>query len=347
VASVAFLIAATVFLAYTNGANDNFKGVATLYGSGTTSYRRALAWATLTTLAGSLVAIWYGAELVKSFSGKGLVPDAVALDGAFSAAVGFGAAGTVLLATRFGFPISTTHAMTGALVGAGLVATGGEVDLTELGSGFFLPLLVSPVLALLLAVIAYLVFRFVRLRLGVTEESAVAVVVGKEERLFRRYRGKVLGFNAQEILNGAHYLSAGGVSLARGLNDAPKIVALIVVSRALELEIGLELVAAAMAIGGLVGSKRIADTMANKITAMNAGQGFTANLVTAVLVIGASRFGVPVSTTHVSCGAIFGIGAVNRRAHWNVIGQIVIAWVTTVPVATACAALVYFLVRAA
>src|SRR4051812_10002332 len=116
------VILATLFLAYANGANDNFKGVATLYGSGTTSYRTALAWATLTTLAGSLLAIWTSAALVKQFGGRGLVPEDVAASMRFVLSIGLAAALTVLLATFLGFPISTTHALTGALVGAGLVA---------------------------------------------------------------------------------------------------------------------------------------------------------------------------------------------------------------------------------
>src|SRR5688572_218404 len=101
-----------------------------------------------------------------------------------------------------------------------------------------------------------------------------------------------------------------------------------------------------MAAGGLLSARRIAETMSNKITAMNAGQGFTANLVTALMVIGASRLGVPVSTTHVSCGALFGIGAVNRQARWKMIVQILLAWVTTLPLALAAAALTYVVIKA-
>lgn len=72
------LLLIVLFLAWSNGANDNFKGVATLYGSGTASYRKALAWATVTTLAGSLLTLVLAAGLVKTFSAKGLVPDLVA-----------------------------------------------------------------------------------------------------------------------------------------------------------------------------------------------------------------------------------------------------------------------------
>jgi len=73
--------------------------------------------------------------------------------------------------------------------------------------------------------------------------------------------------------------------------------------------------------------------MSTRVTAMNPGQGLVANVVTAVLVIGASRFGLPVSTTHVSCGSLFGIGTVTRQAHWRTIGGILVAWVVTLPLA--------------
>src|SRR5207244_924500 len=153
---------AVLFLAYSNGANDNFKGVATLYGSGATSYRRALAWATATQLAGSLLALGLAAGLVKAFSARGLVPDAVATSPSFLGAAALGAMATVLLATRLGMPVSTTHALTGALVGAGFVTVGAEVNLSVLGKTFFLPLVVSPILAVGLTVLLYPIARAAR-----------------------------------------------------------------------------------------------------------------------------------------------------------------------------------------
>src|SRR6266851_5312474 len=89
-------------LAYANGANDNFKGVATLFGSGTTNYRRALLWATLTTFLGSLMAVWLADKLLTSFSGRGLVDDGLTTDPQYLAAVGLAAGCTVLLATWVG-----------------------------------------------------------------------------------------------------------------------------------------------------------------------------------------------------------------------------------------------------
>lgn len=123
------LFIATCFLAYANGSNDNFKGVITLFGSDTTDYRRALWWATLTTAAGSVCSVFLAQTLIHNFSGKGLVPDAVAGKPDFLLAVVIGAALTVILATLTGFPISTTHSLIGALVGSGLMAVSAQVNL--------------------------------------------------------------------------------------------------------------------------------------------------------------------------------------------------------------------------
>jgi len=102
----AILVLAVVFLAYSNGSNDNFKGVASIYGSGTASFKRALAWATITTLAGSVASFFFAQALFKQFSGAGLVPES-AVTPIFLMAVSLGAGVTVILATRLGFPIST------------------------------------------------------------------------------------------------------------------------------------------------------------------------------------------------------------------------------------------------
>src|SRR5438128_1303107 len=119
---ILLLFFATCFLAYSNGANDSFKGVASLFGSRTSSYRAAISWATVTTVTGSVAAMFLAQGLLKKFTGKGLVPDALTASPAFLLAVAFGAGATVILATLTGFPISTTHGLTGALAGAGLVA---------------------------------------------------------------------------------------------------------------------------------------------------------------------------------------------------------------------------------
>ncbi|WP_175454194.1 inorganic phosphate transporter [Algoriphagus alkaliphilus] len=99
---------------YSHGSNANFKGFATLYGSRKLSYKMAIIWATITTFLGSLAAIILAVSLVKSFSGRGLVPDSIVSDPIFAVSVAMGAALTVILATKIGMPVSSTHAMVGA-----------------------------------------------------------------------------------------------------------------------------------------------------------------------------------------------------------------------------------------
>src|SRR6476646_760101 len=131
------LFIATCFLSWSNGANDNFKGVASLYGCRAASYRTAITWATLTTFAGSIASIFLAQALLKKFSGKGLVPDSFVGSEAFLLAVALGAAITVIAATRFGFPISTPHALPGPLVGCGWAALGMGVTFPALAKDLF------------------------------------------------------------------------------------------------------------------------------------------------------------------------------------------------------------------
>jgi PiT family inorganic phosphate transporter len=334
--SLALVVLCVLFVAYTNGANDNFKGVATLFGSGTTDYRRALAWGTVTTFAGSITALVLSDQLVKTFTGSGLVSDRLVGAPEFVGSVALAAASTVLLATLLSYPISTTHALTGSLIGAGWVL-GGEVHFDVLGSRFFLPLLLSPLLAMVLISLVYPVARRVRLE---TMEEPVALAVAVQQDASQE---TVVALPMRQALDAAHYLSAGTVSFARGLNDTPKIVALLLATQAMGLRSGLSLVGGVMAVGALLSARRVAETLGKRITAMSPGQGLAANLVTTALVLGASRLGVPVSTTHVSCGALFGLGAVTGQAQWKVVGSIVLAWVITLPVATVLAALAAFL----
>lgn len=362
-----FLGVAVISLAYANGANDNFKGVATLSGSGSTDYRKALVLATATTFLGSLTALYIGEGLAATFSGKGLVPDSAISDPAFLFAVGAGAAGTVLIATRFGLPVSTTHAIMGALVGAGLVSTGGDIRWTGLVGKFLLPLLASPFLALIISSgLSTIASRF-PLAFGIPRDACMcagreklmavasqasnvqiievdgypSATLGTSVECLNRYGHHGIHFNTRAVVNRLHYFSAGAVSFARGLNDTPKVAALMAAAHIMEVPAALFVVGIAMAMGGLISSRRVADTMSVRITEMDHSSGFTANLVTAFLVIFASGWGMPVSTTHVSCGSLFGIGLINGsvrgsvrgRARWKTISSIFFAWVTTFPLA--------------
>jgi PiT family inorganic phosphate transporter len=368
------LFLATCFLAYSNGANDNFKGVASLFGSRTCSYRTAISWATITTFAGSIMSIFLAQTLLKKFSGKGIVPDQLVGSEYFLLAVAVGAGLTVILATLIGFPISTTHALTGAIIGCGFVAIGPAINFSSLSKGFVLPLLLSPILAIVIAGALYVLFRALRIATGASKEwclcvgseervvampqpssvfalravgSTITLTVDEEENCRERYAGSFLGVGAQKVMDAAHFLSAGTVSFARGLNDTPKIVALLLLGKALDPERfrgwGFAAIAIAMAIGGLLNARKIAETMSKKITAMNHGQGFSANVTTAILVVLASLYGLPVSTTHVSVGSLFGIGLTTGKANPRVMSAIVFSWLITLPCAAVAAGATYWL----
>jgi PiT family inorganic phosphate transporter len=368
---MSLLLLAACLLAYANGANDNFKGVATLYGSGTAGYKVAIAWATLTTFAGSVASIFLAEALLKKFSGRGLVPDTLVASEYFLLAVALGAGATVILAARLGFPISTTHSLLGALAGSGWAAVGfGGVDLSALGRSFVLPLLLSPVLAVALGAALYTVFHGARWLLKLPKEWCICI--GTEVRIVaiprgdsmlamravpvvnvgccdvtscrERYAGTVVGVDAQRIVDAGHFLSAGIVSFARGLSDTPKIAALLLLVTWLAPATDAALTGLAIAIGGLLGARRVAETMSHKITAMNHGQGFSSNLATGILVILASTLGLPVSTTHVAVGALFGIGLTTGQANIKTVTGIVLSWIVTLPCAAAIGGMTYLII---
>jgi len=363
---ILMLVAGAVFwLAWSNGANDNFKGVATLYGSGTATYATALRWSTAATLLGSLVSVGLAHALLQRFSGKGLVPEEL-ITPVFLGSVAAAGAATVMFATLVGMPTSTTHALTGSLVGAALTAGWSTVNGSILMTKFAQPLLLSPVLAIMLIAAVYPVLSWIRKRTGVERQTCICIgnsaprpvatinnesiamlaggpaelslEIGPADRCVQRYAGRCVGVDAQTTVDSIHYLSAAAVCFARAVNDTPKIAALLLTSLALGGSVlmgnslGLLLVALAMAAGGWLHARKVAQTMSRRITDLNPGQGLTASLVTAVLVLGASRLGVPVSTTHVSCGSIFGIGLVNKTRSWSTIRSILATWVTTLPV---------------
>ena len=173
----------------------------------------------------------------------------------------------------------------------------------------------------------------------------VSLSAGSQAICQQRYTGAFLGVSAGRLVDALHFLSAGAVSFARGLNDTPKIAALLMVATAFDIRWGLVAVAVAMAVGGLLNARKVADTMSTKITGMNPGQGFAANLATALLVNTASYHGLPVSTTHVSVGSLLGIGITTRQAKWKPVLGVLLSWVITLPCAALLAALGYSLLR--
>lgn len=362
----AALLAAVLVLAFWNGANDVSKGIATLVGSGVTRFRTAVIWGTAWTAAGGLTAALAAQGLVKSFSGSGLIAE-LPTGPAFLLAVAGGAIAWLAVATRTGLPVSTTHAITGALVGAGLVASGTDgIHWAVLGAKFALPLALSPLLAFAAIMVAPALLRRVcgglqrqcvcleqRASAGAAYPAGGGAVAYEDATMTDVIVGSTCECSTQpaivarlNLLDALHWCSAGATSFARGLNDAPKILALGIAAGAtlgVTGATGFVVVAVAMAAGALLAGFRVTATLATRVTRLTPENGFAANLVTALVVIGASRLALPVSTTHVSSGAIIGLGL--RRGgpgvRWRTVRDMALSWLVTLPVAGLLATGIY------
>jgi inorganic phosphate transporter, PiT family len=313
------LFLATLFLAYSNGANDNFKGVATLFGSRIISYQTAILWGSMTTFAGALSAVFFGANLVTRLTGKGIFPDAIAHHPEINLAVAITTGLTLLVAAMTGFPISTTHSITGSLLGSGLVAIGLQVNFAALENLFILPLFLSPISAIILSLVTHKLLHYINLK-----------------------------FNwepTEKIVDTCHLISAGIISFIRGFNDTSKIASLIIIIDYFSVQGGMITIAMAMGLGGLLNSQKIAQTMSEKITIMSPNQGLSANIVTGVLVIASHLFGLPISLTQVSVSSIFGVGLMKNQAKARVFYQILLSWILTVPITTIISGIIYRLLQ--
>ncbi len=326
--AVTFLV---VFLAFSNGANDVSKGVATLLGGGVSHIRRVLLWGMAGNVAGGLAALHFGGALVQTFGGGFLIPGFVE-SGGFMISVLLGASLWVFLSTLKGWPVSTTHALIGGILGAAVVSIGtGGFVWRSLWDKAVIPLLASPLVAMGLA------FFFWKGRKWIQ----------KNDGLFAFKTGLLSG---PTFLHRLHWISAGATSFARGLNDVPKMAALLVVAgagatagpgagRAFALSIAL--VSLAMGIGGIWKGLRILRVLSFRVTPLDPSTGLIANLSTTLPTLLASPLGLPVSTTHVSAGALFGIRILSRKSphEEDALRSILGAWLVTFPAAAILAAL--------
>ncbi|MCG3118675.1 MAG: hypothetical protein ALAOOOJD_00929 [bacterium] len=349
-------------LSYLNGANDISKGVATLVGGKVLRPSQAIAWGTLTTVAGAFAGIKITSGLIKTFSTGILAQPFQTV--VFPIAVAIGAAGWVLFATRTGWPVSTTHALTGGIVGAALAQIGGAgIVWPALVTKIALPLALSPAVSF---AAAWLIFPGLRralagvnnyclcvevqqtqmipvqqIAVGTTAAVAVIstppeiqVVADKVETCEQTVSRSGVKLHVADSL---HLLTSGLTSFARGMNDTPKIAALLVGATLLggtSMMKLFSLVAIGMCLGSLLGGRKVLETMSGKITAMDGVGGFTANFGSSALVTAATFMGLPLSTTHVTTSAIVGIGVRSHgRANWKVVRDILLAWLVTLPAA--------------
>jgi phosphate/sulfate permease len=324
--------------------------VATLAGSGVTRYRTAILWGGVTTLAGALVSGMLAERMVKLFA-SGIV--SARPTPAFTLAVICGTAGWVTIATLSRLPVSSTHAIIGSLLGAGLLFAPREITWSGLLSNLAVPLLLS--MAVSYGFSAGLNRIFAQRSAGQVD----CLCVGSEQLdagVLQMRQINVMTGTTQECasargylrLNGEtlHWLSSGAVGFARGLNDTPKLVAIGIVVLGPHLNPSLLLLtgAGAMFAGSLSAGRRVAHVLGENIVRMEHREGLLANAATAILVGAGANLGLPMSTTHVSTGAIAGIaGGKTERLNRRTLRDLALAWTVTPLVAASIAGISYLI----
>ncbi|HWP65133.1 MAG TPA: inorganic phosphate transporter [Candidatus Limnocylindria bacterium] len=371
--SIGLVLIVGAVLAYANGSNDVSKGIATLVGSGVTDYRRAIAWGTAWTAVGGLLGAVLAGAMLSTF-GTGLLSPGTTPTYAGALAALIGAGGWVLVATWKGLPVSTTHAIIGSLVGVATLAYGTEaVRWSSLGGKVVLPLLASPIISLVITTVLLRVTgrrNFAEastdclcaqveppmVAVGASTQSAallsqpphLRIITGSTEACAKSQPTAL-----RLTLDHLHWLTSGATSLARGMNDGPKMVALVAAASVLLGGAGVStptmfgLVTVAMVVGSFVAGRRVTHLLAEKVTAIDHREGFAANLVTAGLVIAGAVYGLPMSTTHVSSGGIFNAGALRGSLNRKTLRDILLAWAVTLPAAAAIGMVAYALMRLA
>jgi inorganic phosphate transporter, PiT family len=325
--TVIIVVATALAFDFTNGFHDTATVVATSISTRAMSPRLAVGYAAILNFAGAFISL----EVAATVASDVVDPGSISLLIVFGGLVG--AIAWNLITWYFGLPSSSSHALIGGIVGAMLVAQGTDAVFFEDGiiGNVVVPALVAPMLAFAVAGISILVlYRIVgRLRPG--------PVTG--------------GFRGGQIISG------GLLALAHGTNDAQKtmgVIALALVAYG-SLPAGdptppfwvILSAAAAIALGTYAGGWRIIKTMGSRIHKMDSAQGFAAQGAGAAVILASSHGGFPLSTTHTISGAVIGAGAAKRLSavRWGVAGNIVAAWVLTLPAAAAIGALTYGVTR--
>ena len=316
-------VAVALLFDFLNGLHDAANSIATIVSTRVLRPQYAVLWAAGFNF---IAFLFFGLHVAQTI-GTGLV-EASVIDPRVIFGALVGAIAWNLVTWRFGIPSSSSHALVGGIVGAGTAKAGiGAIVWSGLGKTL-LAIVLSPALGLLLALLLVLVVSWVFSR-----STPFAV-----DSTFR-----ILQFG-----------SASLYSLGHGGNDAQKtmgIIAVLLYSQGM-LEGGFHVPLwvvlarqAAMAFGTLFGGWRIVHTMGSRITRLTPMQGFCAETGGAITLFLATELGVPVSTTHTITGAIIGVGTARRASavRWGVAGNIVVAWVVTMPAAAAIAAAAYLL----
>jgi inorganic phosphate transporter, PiT family len=310
---------------FTNGFHDTANVVATSISTGAANPQVAIGMAAVLNFIGAFISISVAATVAKDVVDAEVITPTIVFAGLI------GAIAWNLITWYFGLPSSSSHALIGGVVGSAVAAAGTEAVLADgLVGKVLIPAVVAPVLAFLVAGMAIgIVYR----------------VVGRQRPgLVSR------GFKYGQLVSG------GLLALAHGTNDAQKTMGVITLALIANGSLGADAdpptwviasAAAAIALGTYSGGWRIIRTTGTRIIKMDPAQGFSSQGAGAAVILASTHFGFPLSTTHVINGGIMGAGAGKRLSavRWGVAGNIVVAWLLTLPAAAGIGALAYGLTR--
>ncbi len=324
---VVIVVATALAFDFTNGFHDTANVVATSISTRAMSPRLAVGYASVLNFVGAFISLQVAATVAKDV----VNPADITLLAVFAGLVG--AIAWNLITWYFGLPSSSSHALIGGIVGAVLVADGPDAVFFDgiLGK-VMIPALIAPTLAFVVGGAAILVLY--------------RTVGGlRPARVTRGFRG-------------GQVISGGLLALAHGTNDAQKTMGVITLALVANGTIAsndfhvpdwvVASSATAISLGTYIGGWRIIKTMGSRIHKMDSAQGFAAQGSGAAVILASSHVGFPLSTTQTISGAVIGSGAAKRLSavRWGVAGNIVAAWVVTLPAAAAIGALTYVITRA-
>ena len=338
VTAVVLIVAVALCFDFINGFHDAANSIATVVSTRVLAPLWAVAWAAFFNFVSALPVLW-GVELkVANTMGKGIVEfervqaagNAFVLVFIFAALLG--AISWNLLTWWWGLPSSSSHALAGGMIGAGLLAVGPSGLVGGGIAKIVLFIVLSPLIGMVLG----------SLNMVVAAWAVRRFTPAKVDRWFRRLQ----------------LLSAGIFSYSHGTNDAQKVMGIISVVlfgtiwRGEHFHVPFWVVLlchAAIALGTMFGGWRIVKTMGHNLTKLQPIGGFCAETGGGVTILALAHAGIPVSTTHTITGAIVGVGATKgtRAVRWGVAGRIIWAWIFTIPASAAVAAAIYATARGA
>jgi PiT family inorganic phosphate transporter len=306
---------------FTNGFHDTANVVATSISTGAARPQVAIGMASLLNFIGAFISISVAATVANDVVNSDVITPTIVFAGLI------GAIGWNLITWSMGLPSSSSHALIGGVVGSAVAAVGFNAILVDgLVGKVLIPALIAPILAFVVA----------GLSIGI-----VYRVVGKQRPgIVSR------GFKHGQVISG------GLLALAHGTNDAQKTMGVITLALIANGSLGanadpplwvIASSAAAIALGTYSGGWKIIKTTGTRIIKMDAAQGFSSQGAGAAVILASTHFGFPLSTTHVINGGVMGAGAAKRfsAVRWGVAGNIVFAWVLTLPAAALIGALAY------